>query len=220
MARGDKETYGSYDKDVFDNPPAGPVGVHRGKRSLMARVSPFVAVVVAAALAGVLAWGFVSGEFSNIRMPWAAQETTGARQSAAQKPKSDGASDAKDDKAADEDKAGESKPAEDAGEGDAQQNEQQPEQPEATVNKATAVLVINGTGLQGYAAEWQGVLANAGYTSATAANPTGSLPAASVVWYQNETDKATAEDVAATLGIADVQQVDGLDVPIAVVRMA
>lgn len=217
MARGDKRTYGSYDKDVFDNPPAGPVGVHRGKRTLMARVAPFIVVVVVAALAGVLAWGFVSGEFANIRMPWSAQETTSAQQSETQKPKSD---DAKDDKADDTDKTDDSKPAEDTGDGDAQQNEQQPEQPEATVNKATAVLVINGTGLQGYAAEWQAALANAGYTSATAANPTGILPAASVVWYQNETDKATADDVAATLGIPTVQQADGLDVPIVVVRMS
>ena len=30
MAKQDKETYESYAKDMFDNPPAGPMGVHRG----------------------------------------------------------------------------------------------------------------------------------------------------------------------------------------------
>ena len=33
MAKQDKETYDSYEKDVYDNPPAGPMGVHRGARS-------------------------------------------------------------------------------------------------------------------------------------------------------------------------------------------
>ena len=45
------------------------------------------------------------------------------------------------------------------------------------------------------------------------------LPASSVVWYQNETDKATAEDVATTLGISAVEQVQGLAVPITVVLL-
>ena len=30
MARKDTEQYQSYEKDAFDNPPEGPVGVHRG----------------------------------------------------------------------------------------------------------------------------------------------------------------------------------------------
>ena len=38
----DKETYDSYAKDVFDNPPAGPVGVHRGARPAGARMTPFL----------------------------------------------------------------------------------------------------------------------------------------------------------------------------------
>lgn len=50
-------------------------------------------------------------------------------------------------------------------------------------------------------------------------NPSGTLPASSVVWYQNETDKATAEDVATTLGISAVEQVQGLAVPITVVLL-
>lgn len=37
MAR-DKVTYESYEQDVFDNPPKGPVGVHRGSVRLF-RVS-------------------------------------------------------------------------------------------------------------------------------------------------------------------------------------
>ena len=62
MAHTEKETYGSYSTDAFDNPPSGPVGVHRGRRSLAVRVAPFVVVIVVAALAGLLAWGAVRAD--------------------------------------------------------------------------------------------------------------------------------------------------------------
>ena len=44
MAR-DTMTYESYEPDSFDNPPKGPVGVHRGARSVMARLCPFIVVM-------------------------------------------------------------------------------------------------------------------------------------------------------------------------------
>ena len=54
MAKQDKETYESYAKDMFDNPPAGPMGVHRGARSMASRALPYVIVVIVALLAGLL----------------------------------------------------------------------------------------------------------------------------------------------------------------------
>ena len=48
MAKQDKETYESYAKDMFDNPPAGPMGVHRGTRSMASRALPYVIVVIVA----------------------------------------------------------------------------------------------------------------------------------------------------------------------------
>lgn len=62
----DKETYDSYAKDVFDNPPAGPVGVHRGARSAGARMTPFLIVLLVVALVGVGTWGVLSGMFSDV----------------------------------------------------------------------------------------------------------------------------------------------------------
>ena len=47
MAKQDKETYESYAKDMFDNPPAGPMGVHRGARSCV-QALPYVIVVIVA----------------------------------------------------------------------------------------------------------------------------------------------------------------------------
>ena len=66
MAKQDKETYESYAKDMFDNPPAGPMGVHRGARSMASRALPYVIVVIVALLAGLLFWGVYSGEISNM----------------------------------------------------------------------------------------------------------------------------------------------------------
>ena len=62
MAKQDKETYESYAKDMFDNPPAGPMGVHRGARSMASRALPYVIVVIVALLAGLLFWGVNSGD--------------------------------------------------------------------------------------------------------------------------------------------------------------
>ena len=70
MAQQDKETYDSYAKDAFDNPPAGPMGAHRGALSAASRSMPYVIVVVVALLAGLLFWGIYSGEIGKLKMPW------------------------------------------------------------------------------------------------------------------------------------------------------
>ena len=74
MAKQDKETYDSYEKDVYDNPPAGPMGVHRGARSAASRAMPYVIVIIVALLAGLLFWSIYSGEINNLKMPWSSQE--------------------------------------------------------------------------------------------------------------------------------------------------
>ena len=224
MAHTEKETYGSYPTDAFDNPPSGPVGVHRGRRSLAVRVAPFLMVIVVAALAGLLAWGIASGELNKVPWPWAqqsaqtAQDSKGGQDDAAADDGDDAQADADDqDDAADQGEAdGAAQPD------DATADEQQPEsQPEQTVNYNTSVRVINATGVNGYAAQQSGVLQSVGYTSVIAANPSGgALPSVNVVWYQNETDLATAQNIADTLGIATVEQATGIADPIVVVYIA
>lgn len=230
MAR-DTMTYESYEPDSFDNPPKGPVGVHRGARSVVARLCPFIVVILVAALCGVGAWAWISGEYRNVIGGSSQTATTSGTAS-----KSDSSSKAetknstKDDSSstsADSSKDSTSDSAKSDTDSDTtssnenQNSDQQSQQSEATatVNKATQVRVVNATGIQGYAARQADVLQTAGYTSVEATNPSGTLPASSVVWYQNETDKATAEDVATTLGISAVEQVQGLAVPITVVLL-
>ena len=231
MAHTEKETYGSYPTDAFDNPPSGPVGVHRGRRSLAVRVAPFLMVIVVAALAGLLTWGIASGELNKVPWPWAqqsaqtAQDSKGGQDDAAADDSDDAQADADDqDDAANQGQA-DGQGADDAAQSDdatADEPQTEPEtQPEQTVNYNTSVRVINATGVNGYAAQQSGVLQSVGYTSVIAANPSGgALPSVNVVWYQNETDLATAQNVADTLGIATVEQATGIADPIVVVYIA
>lgn len=218
MAKQDKETYESYAKDMFDNPPAGPMGVHRGARSMASRALPYVIVVIVALLAGLLFWGVYSGEISNLRMPWSAKEDSSSSVSTADKTENKKSEDGKKTSTSD----GQSKDASDANQNAEQNNDQnngQDAASEQSVNLATEIRVVNATSITGYAKSKADALTQAGYTSVTPSNPTGNVPSQTVVWYQNEADKATAENVAQTLGISNVQQSSGLVTPIVVVLL-
>lgn len=237
----DKETYTAYPKDVFDNPPAGPVGVHRGAKSVGARLAPFLAVLIIVAVIGVGVWGVFSGTFGEMMH-------LGSSSSQSPSSSSDNASSKSDTDTSDTDSTNSSDTTDqsdtnssDTSSSDATNNDSSSDQntdqsdqtdqnnqtdtqqttPEQTqtANKATMVRVVNGTKISGHAASKSYVLQQAGYTNVVAANPSGSLPTSTVVWYQNETDLATAKDVAATLGISNVAQVSDLSAPVVVVLM-
>ena len=219
----------SYAMDEFDNPPKGPAGVHRGRRSAAARYTPFVVVVVVAALCGFLAWGVLSGEFNKVHWPWspASSQTSSKTSTTTAKKKAAEKKAAK--KKAAEKKAAEKKQQEEAAKKQQEEEAAKKQQEEETakqqqeqaaqVDRSLSVRVINGTGISGYAATKQSVLNQAGYANVAAANPSGTLPDATVVWYQNDADKATAEDVANALGISNVQQTSGLGASIVVILL-
>lgn len=208
----------SYAMDEFDNPPKGPAGVHRGRRSAAARYTPFIVVVVVAALCGFLAWGVLSGEFNKVHWPWSpassqtsSKTSTTAKKKAAEKKAAEKKQQEEAAKKQQEEEAAKKQQEEEAAK---QQQEQA-----AQVDRSLSVRVINGTGISGYAATKQSVLNQAGYANVAAANPSGTLPDATVVWYQNDADKATAEDVANALGISNVQQTSGLGASIVVILL-
>lgn len=213
MARNEQGTYASYARDEFDNPPAGPVGAHRGKTSLPSRLLPYLVVLLVAILAGAIAWGVYSGEASNIRMPWSSRATSttataskSAASASATKSAASGAASSSSDAASSSASAS------------TQSSSPSTSAPTTqAVNKATAVVVTNATTITGHAAQKASLLTQSGYTSVTSRNASGQIPASSVVMYQNETDKATAQDVANTLGVGVVEQVSGISGPIVVV---
>lgn len=175
-------------------------------------------MILVAALCGFGAWAWVTGEYKNIlNLNTSSQtaQTSGTEKKDSSDAKSD-STDSSDTKSENTDSS--NAQSDSAATDNADQSAQQ-DQAAATVNKATQVRVINATGISGYAGQKADVLQIAGYTSVEAANPTGSVPTSTVVWYQNEADKATAEDVASTLGISAVEQVQGLAAPITVVLL-
>ena len=209
----------SYAMDEFDNPPKGPAGVHRGRRSAAARYTPFVVVVVVAALCGFLAWGVLSGEFNKVHWPWSPASsqtsTTTAKKKAAEKKQQEEAA-----KKQQEEEAAKKQQEEEAAKKQQEEEAAKQQQEQAAQgDRSLSVRVINGTGISGYAATKQSVLNQAGYANVAAANPSGTLPDATVVWYQNDADKATAEDVANALGISNVQQTSGLGASIVVILL-
>lgn len=214
----------SYAMDEFDNPPKGPAGVHRGRRSAAARYTPFVVVVVVAALCGFLAWGVLSGEFNKVHWPWSpASSQTSSKTSTTTAKKKDAEKKAAAKKAAEKQQQEEAAKKQQEEEAAKKQQEEeaakQQQEQAAQVDRSLSVRVINGTGISGYAATKQSVLNQAGYANVAAANPSGTLPDATVVWYQNDVDKATAEDVANALGISNVQQTSGLGASIVVILL-
>lgn len=252
MAHSDKDNGGSYEPDVFDNPPKGPAGVHRGNRSLSARLAPFIAVVLVAALGGFAAWGVFSGEVNHIPWPWASDSSQSASADASSSDSSSkssdsssngtdssskdsssdssGSSDSSDKSASSSDSSATQQDATDqqssadaqAQQDAAQQESQQQAQAQAAAqpDKSASVRVINGTRTSGYAASKKNTLAAAGYTNVVAANPQSSLPSSTVVWYRSDADKATAQDVASTLGISNVQQSTAISASVVVVLMS
>ena len=224
MARKDTEQYQSYEKDAFDNPPEGPVGVHRGNRPMIVRVTPFIIVLVAAVAAGVLFWSIFSGEAANMfnrrseQTQTTAQTSQGSSSSSADESASGTASQSSQSATAGESTSAEGTPSQTPSESESAQST-----PEETqqVNTNAQSTVINGTGVSGYANDRAGVLQNQGFTNVSAANPdaTTVLPAQTVVYYQNEADLATAQQVANALGIATVEQSTSIGTPIQVVLM-
>ena len=224
MARKDTEQYRSYEKDAFDNPPEGPVGVHRGNRPMIVRVTPFIIVLVAAVAAGVLFWSIFSGEAANMfnrrseQTQTTAQTSQVASSSSADESASGTASHSSQSASASESTSAEDTPSQTPSESESAQSTPEESQ---QVNTNAQITVINGTGVSGLANDRAGVLQNQGFTNVSAANPdaTTVLPAQTVVYYQNEADLATAQQVANALGITTVEQSASIGTPIQVVLM-
>lgn len=197
--------------DAFDNPPKGPVGVHRGPRSLSVRALPYLLVVVLAVLCGLGVWAAVSGS-----LPWQQTHTEASRVISSHLPKRSASSSASSNTTATDQASQEqtSEPSSQSPSASASSSS-----PAPVVNRGTRVTVINGTRVTGYAGKKRQVLVNAGYTAVTASNPQGSLPGVSMVRYRDEADKSTAQEVARLMGITQVEQSSVASTPVEAILM-
>lgn len=201
MAQKDSRGYESYPKDAFDNPPDGPVGVHRGRRSALVRIAPFGVVLVLAVLAGVLFWSIFSGQAANIFRSGRQAEQQTTTQASTTSASSSVQTESPSESATESASASASEsPSETAS--PSQEPEESP-----TADLADQVVVANGTGVANYAGAKADELRNAGFTDVTATNLADlglAAPGQTVVWYQSEDQLATAQEVANSLGLDGV----------------
>ncbi|TCD53624.1 LytR family transcriptional regulator [Alloscardovia theropitheci] len=203
-------SHSDYPRDEFDHITGGNGGAHRGSKTILARIMPYIiAIVVAAVLAGIfLTWtnGWLGRNGLNLfpsTSSTTTQQSNGSTQSSQSSKKTDSQSNSSN---------GSSQSSSDSTSSSASNSSSETQQTAAQPDKSRSVYVFNATGINGYAADRASVLTNAGYSSVTPTNPsTGNLPSENTVWYVNDGDQTTAQDVASQLGISNVQKVNGLN---------
>lgn len=186
-----QSTFDTYRRDEFDNPPAGPAGVHRGKRSFLSRAVPFLVSLLIAALLGFAVWAIATKNYTKFHLPWVSTSSNTTTNSSTVTNNTQNT------------------------------NGSTTYTPVGKLDYDIDIMVINATDTDDYAASVQAIIEQQGFTDVVAANPTDDLPEDSVVWYENATDETTAEYIKMmTIGRdAQLQQKDDLPASIVVILM-
>lgn len=219
MARNNQNV--SYKPDAFDEPPEGPIGVHRGNPAWYAVILPYFVALIVAAVVGVLVWAIASGEISHLPLPWNHQQQSSQSASSSKTSENKKSVKSDEDKSSegedDDDNKSEENKSDRKDAGDSKDNSANDSKTQTSLDKSVAVKVLNATKISGHAAAGADKLKQAGYANVTAGNPTGKVPGESVVWYKDDSQKAAAEDIAKTLGISAVENEKQIVSPIVVV---
>ncbi|GIG35458.1 LytR C-terminal domain-containing protein [Cellulomonas pakistanensis] len=178
-----------FPEDEFDVEPAhdAPIGVHRAPRTWWSRWWPFVAVVVLvpAVTVGLVVWAS-SWEGRIPGFGDASEPAAGASEPATSAP-------------------AEEAPAEEAPAEEAPAEEAPVEEvPAPTADLTADVRVLNASNRSGLAASAAADLEGAGFTAVTAGNGNAGGLVQSTVFYASADLAPTAQQVADTLGIANV----------------
>lgn len=195
----------TYPQDDFDDLPEGsPVGVHRKPRNPWQPVIPFLIVLIVVPL---LAWGVTALIQRNVpadeladalgQSPDQQSEDAGVQSEDVPPvtiPDSDVPTAAPDDP--------NEQPDDGAGTEDA-----------AVVDYAAAISVLNGSGIDGLAAQSVERLVAAGFTNAVAGNASLWPTDQNTVFYPSSDMRATAQAVAAAAGITQVVEDPAAEVP-------
>lgn len=176
-----------YPPDEFDHlaEAGGPVGVHRRKGSVGAKIAaPFIVLILGGALAYAASWYLWKASGGEGLPPAGAHITptitqtvvTGLPEVPSEEP------------------TAEPTPS------------PTPTETAPPVDLNTAVTVFNGAGIQGLAGKQAEELTANGFASVTATNLSGAKPAANTVRYSDPSQITTAQRVAEVLGIAAIEQ--------------
>lgn len=179
-----------YPEDEFDADPAqdAPIGVHRAPRTWWSRWWPFVAVLVLvpAVTVGAVLWasswdGKLPGLGSDETPTVAAPESPESSEPAGTPEETPAAPE------------------------ETEQTEEAPvETPDPVPDLAAPVRVVNAANISGLAAGAAEQLEDAGFTSVTTGNGNAGGSTASTIFYATPELAVTAQQVATTLGIANV----------------
>lgn len=90
-------------------------------------------------------------------------------------------------------------------------------EPTAVVDRTVPVAIYNATGVPGLAARYAGTVTTNGWAVSASANWAGQPQRSSVIFYQDPTQAANAQALAALLGIPAVVEAAELGLPLAVV---
>ncbi|MFC0265442.1 LytR C-terminal domain-containing protein [Alloscardovia macacae] len=221
----------AYPRDEFDHYAGQHGGAHRGKRTVLARLKPYIIAILVAALCALAFLTWTNGWLGSNGLNWlpgtsssrtaasskasnASKSTTSNSSSSSNSSASSSTNSADSSNASSTTNSTTSSTTDQSQQNTTTQDAQsaQAQQAAQPVNKTRTITVYNGTGVSGYAARRASVLTSDGYSNVTAANPTNrsTLPSANTVWYVENSDKSTAEEVASKLGISNVEQVASL----------
>ncbi len=178
-----------------------PVGAHRRPPSRWRPVIPFLIILATVPL---LAWGFsallqrggsedvVIAQSETVEeIPQSEEVVVVEEEEPAQSATEDG-----------QPSAAQEEPAEKSDEESKKESEKESEKKE--VDYDTYVLVLNETGINGYAGEIAQVLNDGGFTNTAADNTYDWITEANTVFYSSEDQAATAEKVAELVGFSEV----------------
>lgn len=195
-----------YPQDEFDlaAKERGPKGVHRRTQSTLKRLLPFLLVIL---LGVLLAWGIVAflnrdHETGDVDpSPTVTEQPTDVATDEPSEPETT-------DEATDD---GDAEPSQEPDDSEG------PDDSAATLNRDTAIAVLNGGGAQGLAGRVAETVEGDGFTNVTAGNYRSALPNVSYVYYQSDDLKETAQHIADLLGIQPVEQLGAASSSIVVV---
>jgi len=193
-----KQTEPTSFTDEFENASNGPVGLHRGKKSALARLYPYLAAAIVTVLLALCVWGIWSGEMKTLFSSHSNSTSTSSSSTTSSSTNS-ASSSSSTSTTSGTTASGQSSNTTSAAQSSSAST--------ASINYSAQIIVYNDNGISGFAGNKASILKSAGYTNVSAENyPDQPRPETNAIWYTGASNAATAKAIASQLGISTVIQ--------------
>lgn len=193
-----KQTEPTSFTDEFENASNGPVGLHRGKKSALARLYPYLAAAIVTVLLALCVWGIWSGEMKTLFSSHSNSTSTSSSSTTSSSTNS-ASSSSSTSTTSGTTASGQSSNTTSAAQSSSAST--------ASINYSAQIIVYNDNGISGFAGNKASILKSAGYTNVSAENyPDQPRPETNAIWYTGVSNAATAKAIASQLGISTVIQ--------------